>query len=317
MEKFLSCDWGTSTFRLRLINADNLRVLAETTHESGIADTHRQWLLQPEGSLSRRACYTAVLKQRLDELSQRAGIALDDIPIVLSGMASSSMGMVELPYKSLPFDLDGSDLIVEALPNLDVSNPIFMVSGARTDHDVMRGEETKVLGCSAIVTENSDKQLLILPGTHPKHIIVIRRQAVELATYMTGEFFDLLSTHSVLSTSVEAGANFGDAEAQRWFSEGVEASRTSGMLKAAFKVRTNELLRQIPKTHNFYYLSGILIGSELQHITPAVPVYLIAGSMHRALYKKALQIIDVPIAGELDADLALIKGQRMILSRLS
>jgi len=316
MEKFLSCDWGTSSFRLRLINADDLRILEETTHHFGIADTYHRWTQQAKASLSRSAFYEGVLREWVDGLGRQSGTTLDDIPIVLSGMASSSIGMVELPYKQLPFDLDGKDILAEVLTDGGSRNPIILVSGVRTEDDVMRGEETKVLGCSAVLEHHGEEQLLILPGTHPKHITVMGHQAVDFSTYMTGEFFNLLSTNSVLSASVESGAAFGEPEAQRWFREGVETGSTSGILQAAFKVRTNQLLKHIPKAHNFYYLSGLLVGAELRNVNAAQRIYLITGKVHRDLYKKALHILDIPIAGELDADLALIRGQQVILSRL-
>lgn len=316
MEKFLSCDWGTSTFRLRLIDADDLGILAETTDGPGIADTYRLWERQPADRLPRQAFYTAVLKQRMDELSRQSGLTLDDIPVVLSGMASSSIGMAELPYKQLPFELDGSDLRAEVWTDGLTRNPIVIISGASTDGDVMRGEETKVLGASAILKENGGKQLLILPGTHPKHITVTGGRAVDFSTHMTGEFFSLLSTHSVLSSSVEAGADFDEPETQRWFSEGIEAGRTTGVLQAAFRVRTNQLLKHVPNTRNFYYLSGLLIGAELRNVNPTACVYLVAGPVHSTLYAKALQLLDIPVARVMDADSALIRGQLMILSKL-
>ena len=43
MSLFISCDWGTSTFRLRLVDKDNQQVLAEVTNQQGIAATFEEW----------------------------------------------------------------------------------------------------------------------------------------------------------------------------------------------------------------------------------------------------------------------------------
>jgi 2-dehydro-3-deoxygalactonokinase len=39
MEKFLSCDWGTTALRLRLIEAKSLQIIAEQSTKQGISNT--------------------------------------------------------------------------------------------------------------------------------------------------------------------------------------------------------------------------------------------------------------------------------------
>jgi hypothetical protein len=43
MEKFLACDWGTTTFRLRLVDANTCTVIAEEKNQKGISDTYSLW----------------------------------------------------------------------------------------------------------------------------------------------------------------------------------------------------------------------------------------------------------------------------------
>src|SRR5687768_11677136 len=106
---FLSCDWGTSSFRLRLVEAGSLNVIAEERSGTGIAGTYQQW---QQTSLPREDFFAAVINRQIDVLAERTGILLQEVPVVLSGMASSSIGMIELPYKELPFSLSGTDLAV-------------------------------------------------------------------------------------------------------------------------------------------------------------------------------------------------------------
>lgn len=309
---FISCDWGTSTFRLRLVRADNLHILAETTRGQGIAETYGRWIDQ--GSSQRQAFYASILKERIAELEQQSGQPLTGIPVILSGMASSSIGMKELPYQKLPIHLDGRDLLVGKFGSDVDMNPLLIVSGVQTAADVMRGEETKIVGCSSMLADDGAEQLIILPGTHSKHVTVKQRKVITFKTHMTGEFFKLLSTHSVLSASVEA-TDISEPANQVRFREGVRAASESGLLHAAFMVRTNQLLKDIPKTENFHYLSGLLIGSELKDIPSRIPVYLVTGAVHHILYKTALEELDVWVKESMDADAALIAGQYMMLSR--
>ncbi|SKB33813.1 2-dehydro-3-deoxygalactonokinase [Parapedobacter luteus] len=314
MEKFLSCDWGTSRFRLRLVQVADLRVLATITHGRGIVDTFNSWKAQKGQRSSRKAFYVNVLKEAVTELSQKSGITLDGIPIVLSGMASATVGLAELPYKMLPFRLDGTDLLVETMDAQGLEHRLILISGVKTDRDVMRGEETKVLGCASVLDGREEKQLLILPGTHPKHIWVMGGQAMAFETYMTGEFFELLTRHSILSASVTAGADVSDSMSRDYFREGVRTSQSFDLLHAAFMTRTNEVLRHVPKAANFYYLSGVLIGAELRGISADVPICLVGGPKHNPLYEWALSELGVPVAKTMDADEALIKGQQLIFS---
>ena len=312
METFLSCDWGTSAFRLRLVRGSDLRILAEITHTTGVADTYRRWT--EAGCPPRQVFYASLLAKRITELARKSGDPLNGIPVVLSGMASSSIGMKELPYQKLPVHLDGSDLLVEHFDTEEAKNPLLVISGVQTDDDVMRGEETKIVGCLPMLKKQEAPELIILPGTHSKHMVVQQHKAVAFKTYMTGEFFKLLSVDSVLSASI--AADFVEEPAHRvWFRKGVRAAQESGLLHAAFLVRTNQLLKNTPKEANFHYLSGLLIGAELTDIPRNMPVYLVAGSVHTPLYRAALEELDVKIHGGMDADEALIAGQYMTLSR--
>lgn len=314
MDSFLSCDWGTSSFRLRLVRTQDLLVLGEIRSASGISDTFRQWKERRAEADSRQQFYAAVLRGQLTLLSEQLDRSLEGIPVILSGMASSTVGIQELPYKKLPFRLDGSDLLTETLHPPGLDNGLILVSGARTDGDVMRGEETKIVGCLPALKSAGGRQLLILPGTHPKHVRLDAGYVTGFRTYMTGEFFDLLSRHSILAVSVAEGGAFHDAESERWFAEGVIAGRTSGLLYAAFGVRINELLRGVPKTANYYYLSGLLIGTELAQVGKDVPVYLVAGASHAEWYGTALRVLGVSVERTLDADEALVEGQRTVLA---
>ncbi|WP_343306786.1 2-dehydro-3-deoxygalactonokinase [Chitinophaga niabensis] len=303
MKYFLSCDWGTSSFRLRLV--EDLKIIAEERSGTGIAGTYQQW---QQASLPREEFFAAIINRQIDVLAERTGISLEEIPVVLSGMASSSIGMVELPYKELPFSLSGSDLTVHR------SGRFIIISGACSENDVMRGEETKVVGCAASLP---DTALLLMPGTHNKHLVVKGGEVVRFKTYMTGEFFDLLSTHSILAASVNSDGMLDDPACRDCFKLGLQAGWAGNLLHAAFMVRTNQLLKKIPPAYNSFYLSGLLIGAELKEVPANMPVYLVAGASHIPLYTLACQILSIRVEAVVDADEALIRGQWGVISNVA
>lgn len=305
---FLSCDWGTSSFRLRLVETSSGNIIAEERSGTGIASTYQQW---QQTSQPREDFFAAIINAQIDVLAERTGIPLEEVPVVLSGMASSSIGMVELPYKELPFSLSGADLAINIF-----KDRFIIISGACNENDVMRGEETKVAGCATWLQDTTQEQWLLMPGTHPKHVVVNHNQVVRFQSFMTGEFFDLLSTHSILAASVSNKGTLDDPASQDSFKEGLSAGRTENLLHAAFMVRTNQLLKKTPAEYNHFYLSGMLIGAELKEVPLNTSVYLVAGPLHAPLYALACQILNIHVKAKIDADEALIRGQQAVISNL-
>ncbi|RCH56027.1 2-keto-3-deoxy-galactonokinase [Mucilaginibacter hurinus] len=312
MDNFLSCDWGTSSFRIRLIRADDIQVVAEVRTAQGVAATYKSW--QQNGASDRQAFYTNVIQQQVKVLEKQLDTSLEGIPIALSGMASSSIGLIDLPYKPLPFKLDGSDLLIESLIG---SNPTTIISGACTYSDAMRGEETKAIGCAALLPDTEYDNILLMPGTHAKHISISGGMATGISSYMTGEFFELLAEKSVLAASVKSGSKLDEPMNWTSFMNGVKIGSAENLLHTAFTVRTNQVLKQHTGEQNYFYLSGLLLGTELADVPKNVPVYLVSGEDHRALYQLACEVLDIRVAGTIDADIALIKGQHAVLRNLS
>ena len=365
---FISCDWGTSTFRLRLLEspADNptavdalssganpspgnshrpsdhpspgnslapadgsnpgaspspansmapavgsnpgkhpspptAKVLATLSSQDGIAATHALWQDSGLPETERVTFYRTVLEKAIGQLAAssqssrepNSKIDLQYVPVIISGMASSSIGMLELPYKTLPFDVSGVDLMPAVLPATKRSPRIvYLVPGVRSADDVMRGEETQLIGCGlntpsptvntpgptvntpARAVNTPGQRVFVFPGTHSKHIHVRDGQAVAFRTYMTGELFALLTKQSVLAASVTAPGETGSASASaaptpEAFFAGIAASQDTSLLHTAFLTRTNQLFHKYSKEDNYHFLSGLLIGEELRDLADA------------------------------------------------
>ncbi len=316
MEKFLSCDWGTSSFRLRLVEITGTKIIAEENNNLGIANVFGLWKAAGQSESLRFRFYLDSVSQCIGRLEKNLNYSLDGFPLVISGMACSTLGMIDLPYKEAPFAADGSDLITKfTAASNDFKHDTIFISGASTANDVMRGEETQLAGC----VPNDEEQLFIFPGTHSKHVAVINRKAVEIKTYMTGEFFSLLSEKSILSAGIEKVEDSKLEKNNKPFLAGVKESLHSNLLNSSFKIRTNDLFHKLSRQENYHYLSGLLIGTEMREaITNERDIILVSNSHLCFQYETAFDLL-VNNTRKLkiqNADEAIVKGQIKILIRL-
>ena len=316
MKLFFSCDWGTSTFRLRLVDAKNEKVLSEIRTGYGIASAFASWKQIDKGESERMVFYQSYLFDQVKKIKGSFHKTVDKAPVVLSGMASSSIGMLALPYKNLPFRADGSDLVIHTIPSNDERPTQIIVSGTRSETDVIRGEETILAGCD--IKEGGKEQLFILPGTHSKHIRVQGGWVKDITTYMTGELFGLLSNKSILSASVTKDLTEGVSHDPS-FSEGVKEGAALNLMNSIFHVRTNQLFGKTNPGENYYFLSGLLIGHELKELLGSsdIPVTLVCGAELKRAYTIALETLGLDAKLQYkDSDVALIQGQMKIVDRI-
>ncbi|HLR33662.1 MAG TPA: 2-dehydro-3-deoxygalactonokinase [Fodinibius sp.] len=313
---FLSCDWGTSSFRLKLIESDTGKIVTAIKDDTGIKELFNRWSAY-NGSLSRIEFYQDFLREKVDELEMNSPVAFNHPPIVLSGMASSSIGLKELSYSPLPFKLDDPALnseIIEAGQRFPYA--LYLISGLRSSGDVMRGEETELLGLHAAL--HITDGLFLMAGTHSKHIVVENNAVIGFKTYMTGEFFDLISSKSILSNSVAMDR---DAVPDRNFEKGVEEAQKENLLHSLFSIRARELILSSPdKSNNYAFLSGIVIGTELRDIGTTRPERIILWGAPRLqrYYAAALDVLGLPyVRPDLKEQKDITSlGQRTVLKQI-
>jgi 2-dehydro-3-deoxygalactonokinase len=294
---FVVVDWGTSSFRGWLMSADG-EALAESRGGEGMLHCAA-------------AGFAPVLRDHLARLGAPAGA-----PVLICGMAGARQGWAEAPYLEVPTRLDA---LHEGAIRIDAPDDIRILPGiaqARADRpDVMRGEETQLLG----VTEPDFSGLVCIPGTHSKWISIEAGSIVEFSTYMTGELFSVISQHSLLAHAVEA-AGPPPADNQP-FREGLStALRAPTALTASlFRLRAAQLLGFEQRADGAARLSGLLIGSELAdaaHRHGALrSVRLIAAGALGRLYAAALtaQGLDVTTV---DAEQASRRGLTKAATRI-
>ncbi|MDF9797561.1 2-dehydro-3-deoxygalactonokinase [Catalinimonas alkaloidigena] len=252
-EHFISCDWGTSAFRIRLIETSSLDVIQMIDDPKlgfgKLTLTQHEYL----------QCFT----KHCRVLCKAAGF--NTIPLcIISGMASSSIGIKNLPYGKLPSPLKDIRIPFEVLKGTE--NITYLISGLATEEDVMRGEEVQVLGAIQETHCFNKDAIILLPGTHSKHVIIKEEQILTFQTYMTGELFSLLQSHSILRHSVENGKiHLQNTDVLKAFDQGVNQS-ASPLLQELFTIRARQILQHTIPARNSAFLSGLLIGNELRSL---------------------------------------------------
>jgi 2-dehydro-3-deoxygalactonokinase len=204
-------------------------------------------------------------KGRFEQALQSLLASLEAQPraVILSGMVGSALGWQVVPYVGGAVALP--DLAGQLAPVANALLPVHIVPGycvraADGQPDVMRGEETQLLG--AYCLGHSDGWF-VLPGTHSKWVELRAGQVLQLRTYMTGELFDLLGQHGTLAAAAGSADVAWDAAA---FAQGVQAADGRALSHQLFGCRARVVAGDMAAASSRAYLSGLLIGTELQDV---------------------------------------------------
>jgi 2-dehydro-3-deoxygalactonokinase len=274
MTRLVAIDWGSTTLRGALLDADGV-VREERTAARGMLS------VAPGG-------FAEVFAQHFGDWMSAPGTRC-----LMAGMVGSKQGWVEAAYCACPA---GVEEIAAHLTRLDPSalarvRDIAIVPGVRCERDgvpdVMRGEEVQIFGAMRLAGLTDG--LFVLPGTHSKWATVQDGRITGFRTFMTGEFYGLLSQHSILARTLEADAALDEAV----FLRGVtRAGDGEGLLHNAFGVRALGLFGRLSPAQSASYLSGLLIGEELrlQELPVDREVIAIGATALTARYALALKL---------------------------
>lgn len=250
----------------------------------------RAWLFQGAECLESRQSEAGVT--RLNGKSPQAVLAEvtygwrdEQTPVVMAGMVGSNVGWKVAPYLPVPahFSSIGEQLTA-------VGDNVWIIPGlcvSRDDnHNVMRGEETQLLGAR----ELSPSSVYVMPGTHCKWVRADAHQIHDFRTVMTGELHHLLLRHSLV------GAGLPEQEpSPAAFTSGLERGlATPAILPQLFEVRAAHVLGNLPREQVSEFLSGLLIGAEVASMAERFidqQVTVVAGNALSSRYQQALDVI--------------------------
>ncbi len=250
----IGVDWGTSNFRA--------------------------YRLAPDGAiLERRAAPRGILqvagRQFAETLRGEIGDWLDggEDRVLLCGMIGSRQGWQEAAYVPCPAGIAELAGAIVAVPFEGAR--VRLVAGVSAQDqegvpDVMRGEETKIVG---LAPHFGGGGLVCLPGTHSKWVTCRDGRMMGFATHMSGEVFGVLREHSILGRMMRQGPTDWAA-----FDLGfARAGDPGGWLHHLFGVRTLGLAGRLDEAAAASYLSGLLIGHEVRAELPEPAVVHLLG----------------------------------------
>jgi 2-dehydro-3-deoxygalactonokinase len=291
---YVAVDWGTSSFRLWLIDRTG-EILGERRSNEGMMAAGKPG-------------FATVLQAHLEAVGAASGL-----PIIVCGMAGARQGWVEAGYVETPAPL--ASILKHAVPVPGQGRDIRILPGiAQRDPkapDVMRGEETQLLG--AIGMDAAGEAIVCMPGTHSKWVGVNGGTVERFATFMTGELFDAVSRHTILSHAVADADAAQDIDA---FRSAVMAAFETPALAAnlLFQVRSGQLLYGGKPSAAREKISGTLIGLELAaglgRETPKSGITLIASGRLQTIYQLAFEAMSVPVR-TIEAEDAVRRGLSM------
>jgi 2-dehydro-3-deoxygalactonokinase len=293
--RLIALDWGTSSLRAYLLGESGTN-LSQVSLASGVMKL-KQRARKNFGS------NFEAFEKAFEHASGRWLRALPSLPVVASGMVGSREGWREAPYLSVPMDVfdlwkhlteirTSKGATIQIVPGLVRRGELV---------NVMRGEETQILGAlTAQPLAEQKKAWICLPGTHSKWARIKGTTVEDFETFMTGEVYAALSRHTILGRTLKQSASF-HPEA---FDRGVQVAESAGhlgVLSNVFSVRAFALTEQLTAEEQADYLSGLLIGHEINALSALsaggglpgrelLPIVLVAQSSLCMRYRRALEL---------------------------
>lgn len=285
-------DWVTSSFRLWLLAEDGA-VLGERRSEDGMVRA-----AAGDG-------FAALLERHLGELGAGA-----ELPVIVCGMAGARQGWREAGYLDTPCDVDEimrGALTVDGHPR-DVRILPGIAQREAAAPDVLRGEETQLLGLAA---DGMRSGVVCMPGTHSKWVTLENGKVTGFSSFLTGELFAVLAQHSILSVAVDGSPALAPGDAAFLDAAKSVQDDPQSFSNLLFQIRAGQLLGFSPATEGAARLSGLCIGLELAGASARLgetgDVALIASGSLGALYRAALEARGLRVR-VFDAKLAVRRG---------
>jgi 2-dehydro-3-deoxygalactonokinase len=258
-------DAGTTNTRVWLTVGD--QVVARTQAGVGVRDTAR------DGSSARlRNALRELINQVRDDARNR-GFAQSPECVIAAGMITSPLGLAEIPHVGAPAGLN--DLAAATRPHSfpEITGlPILLIPGVRCGPrpcdqdtagttDLMRGEETLVIGLGALGLLKPRSTLLNL-GSHWKVIKLDQEARIESSvTSMTGELIHTAQTQTILASSVPPTRP--TIIDRTWLEAGMRELRRSGLARALFCVRLLEQGSDSSAEQRLSFLIGAFLASDM------------------------------------------------------
>ncbi len=265
-------DWGNSSGRLFCVRGRDLNPeIIATQRISGAKDTQ-----DCEG----------IFKAAVAPWIQ----SYDITEALLCGAVTSNIGWTTTDYAPTPARLSNVQTQVQMLDNGLTCTFLCgtsTVSGPHGYFDTVRGEDVQAYGWMALT--GLQDGIICAPGTHTKWLTIEGGAITGILTGVTGESFEVLNTHSMLTRGAEVAA-CDTAE----FIRGLDAMRRvprPALTQMLMSVRNLQLSGELTAARSADYLSGLLTGEDciaaLDYL-PSGPIHIIGDGHAAGRYNRAL-----------------------------
>lgn len=241
---YIMIDGGTSNTRVYTAENGNVKLLSKAAVGAHNSDGLRRFL-----------------KEALSDIDTGSIDA-----IIASGMITSASGLYEVKHIPAPAGLNALHSAMQEVLFSDIcSVPFTFIPGVKIDSgkiesaDIMRGEETELMGLGEI----SANTAYILPGTHSKCILTDNCGRIsDFFTMMTGELLEAVKKSTIIGKSF----NYFESFDEKSLSDGFEYASKNGINETLFKCRIMDILLEKSQTEIYSFCLGAVLSGELNRI---------------------------------------------------
>jgi 2-dehydro-3-deoxygalactonokinase len=260
----LAVDSGTTTTRVWVLGDDGVR--AGQTERGGARDIARS--KGPPQLIER-------IRRLADRALVAAGADWEAIDALVGfGMITSEFGLEELPHLATPVGPRDLAAAIEQRSYPDqLPAPVFLVPGVRIGDgellatDIMRGEETEVVGLLAL-RELEPPLLYVSTGSHSKFVGVDHAgRIVWSLTTLSGELLWALHRETILTEVLDPVLEEVDLDAVE---HGALAAASAGLSRALFLPRLLNRVHGADRATCTGFVVGALARSDLLAVRAAL-----------------------------------------------
>lgn len=255
----LSIDGGTTNTRLVLVRDGE--ILAAEKCGLGARNAVLDASLSYADILTEKLCAFLAKTQIMPQLA------------VASGMICSEAGLAVTPYIQPPASADklAEHAVKFTLPKLP-EFPLWLVSGMRTlgrtddptETDIMRGEETELLGLCGKIGDMS-RAVILLPGSHFKTVFLNADGVAEdFRTSLSGELLRAVAENTILREKL-MGVYPKMPDRDRLLA-GCTCAAERGVNEALFKVRIRQKFCTDTSEQLFSFLLGAVLCADVERL---------------------------------------------------
>ena len=216
-------------------------------------------------------------------------------PGVVCGMAGAREGWHPAAYAAHDTELRELPRAAVRVPGTGPDHDVRILPGLRQSAppDVMRGEETKLMGLVAEDARTSG--VVVLPGTHTKWVRLERGRVARFHTAMTGEVFAAVAEHTVLRHTLGGDGEPDPGDFAPAVAEALAAP--AALLRRAFGLRAEALLNglapDLARARLSGWLTGLEVADALDQLRAPERVILVGEPAQVERYATALAVFDV------------------------